>query len=51
MFLSYYKPDELLFGWRVYVFEHAYQAEEFADLFNGIAQSGKNKEGKWVALI
>ena len=53
MYKEYYhpNPDVLLYGWRVYSFDHAYQADEFAEMFNGIARSGKDSIGKWTVLL
>jgi len=44
-------PKQLLFGWRVYSFEHPHEAEQFAELFGGIARSGKDSNGQWLAFI
>lgn len=51
MFTHYYKPQSLNSGWRIYEFDHAYQAEEFAELFGGVARTGRNENGKWIVLI
>jgi hypothetical protein len=36
---------------RLYIFDCAFEAEEFAELHDGIARAGKDEFGRWIAVI
>ena len=40
-----------LYERRVYAFDQAYMAEDFACMYDGFARAGKDEFQRWVAII